>query len=254
MPLLPLSNLAYTLDHSILKEIVSPNVPSTPSAPDNQTTPSTPPTVSNPVVDNLEDDTVAQDASINKSFTDIDGWYKDSILFLQNLGIVHGVEEGLFAPQNNLKRCEIIKMFAFMNEASLVSSVSTSSFNDVPNNSWYAPYLAWAKEIGLVLGDQNGNFRPNENLSREDLAVLISRYHQITQGISLELDSFEDLYSDHHLINSYARSAIYGLRFEGLMQGIGKNFFAPNTATTRGEAGHLLSNYIQKYDQISVEE
>lgn len=54
-------------------------------------------------------------------------------------------------------------------------------------NSWYSGYVGWAVENGLVIGDGNGNFMPSDNLTAEQMKLIISRYVELS-GLDISVD------------------------------------------------------------------
>ncbi len=68
-----------------------------------------------------------------------------------------------------------------------VSAIGVSRlFKDADERSYYAPYLNWAQENGIIKGFDDGTFRPNSAVSRAELITILGRYHQIMHGGSIE--------------------------------------------------------------------
>lgn len=56
-------------------------------------------------------------------------------------------------------------------------SESSSPFSDVNTNEYYAPYVSWAAENGIVSGYEDGTFRPDNNITREEMAEIFMNYY-----------------------------------------------------------------------------
>ena len=161
-----------------------------------------------------------------------DFWAAPYIWQLYELGAVNGVETHRFAPG------AIVTRGAFVTILGRLSRVDTAAyaevpFNDVQTQDWYGPYVAWAAEAGITLGFEDGSFRPGDNISREQLAVMLVRYMRCfaLQAPLTEREAF----SDEGSISDWAVEAVDLLRDAGLMNGRGENRFEPRGTATRAE-------------------
>lgn len=103
-------------------------------------------------------------------FTDIsNNWAKNYIIHLVARGVVNNVEK--YNPDNNLTRAEFLKI-AFNAAGWKMGTAGTTTFKDVPENMWYAPYVSYALSKDIVTG-KNANFRPNDSISRAEAAKII---------------------------------------------------------------------------------
>ena len=120
----------------------------------------------------------------------------------------------------------------------------TGQFSDVTADAWYSPYVAWAVYTGVTQGVSDSSFAPLENISRQDLAVMLSRYLEIENvqpATTVEAQSFED----EELIASYAQAAVKQMQQLEIINGKENNLFAPTDATTRAEAAKMLYGVFQ---------
>ena len=106
-------------------------------------------------------------------------------------------------------------------------------FSDVQGEDWYGPYVAWAAETGITLGFEDGSFRPGDNISREQLAVMLQRYIGAF-GLELTLEE-KAAFSDEETVSDWALTAVNTLRDAGLMNGREDNRFEPKGTATRAE-------------------
>lgn len=184
-----------------------------------------------------------QNDNHDEVFDDINNysWAKDSIIKLYENGIVNGKAEGVFAPGDGVKRAEAAKMLVLM--FAEVDEKASSSFIDVPQNSWMYPYVSAASEFGIVKGLDADTFAPNANVSREDFAVMIYR-GAITKGITFDSEVNEK-FADDENISSYAKDAVYALKNSGIINGVGDNNFAPKGNLTRAEAAKIMAEFLK---------
>ena len=104
-----------------------------------------------------------------------------------------------------------------------------AKFDDVDDGAYYADAVAWASENGIVEGFSAEEFRPDQSITREQMAVIIYRYadfkgHDMSGGAELA-------YSDTESISEYARTAVEWIAAASIMQGNDDNTFAPQGTT-----------------------
>ncbi|MFZ4640771.1 MAG: DUF3747 domain-containing protein [Nodosilinea sp.] len=171
------SHLVYFTNNLTLAQLQGGAIPPTPSpvppTPTPTPVPPTPPTPSpvppRPVV----------------PFKDIQGnRYAADIERAASLGVISGfAEDNTFRPTNPLTREQAVSVMMEVAKrvlpssvlAQLPQSVYTNPFPDVAANRWSALKLAQAKQLGLINGDDTGNFRPGDNLSRAELIAIVSK-------------------------------------------------------------------------------
>lgn len=168
-------------------------------------------------------------------FTDIsDNWAKNYIIHLVARGVVDNTEN--YHPDNNLTRAEFLKIT--MNAAGWqVPATGTTSFEDVPAQMWYTPYVALALSKGIVTG-QNVNFRPNDSISRAEAAKIIVGIFGANVGSTTTSFADVDVASDLAKFIETAKTLGF---FSG--QNIdGKLVFRPNDSITRAEIAKVIVN------------
>ena len=114
----------------------------------------------------------------------------------------------------------------------------------MPSDAWYAPYVAWATENGIVTGYGDGRFGPEDPVSREQMCVLMQRLLD-TLGVELpegDVEAFEDA----DTISDWAVDAVGSFTQWGLIQGVGENYFAPANGASRAEVATLYMRLIQR--------
>lgn len=171
-------------------------------------------------------------------FTDVSAtaWYYDAVKFVSKNGLMNGIGSTIFAPDANLTRAQLAQILYNKEDKPAVNS--TSSFTDVAAGDWYAPTVAWAAANNIVGGYGNGQFGPNDNITREQLAVMLWRYAGVPTANS-------DLaFSDVGQISDFAQDAIRWAVENKILNGKGNNILDPKGFATRAEAAQMLKNYL----------
>ena len=119
---------------------------------------------------------------------------------------------------------------------------ATTSFSDVKQGKWYHGNIATAQKLGIVNGKPNGRFGVHENITREDMAVMVYKAVQIKQ---LALASGEaTAFKDEANIASYAKQAVEAIQGAGIINGVGNDEFAPKKNASRAEAAVMIYNLL----------
>ena len=111
-------------------------------------------------------------------FTDVDSasTYAEAIEALADAGIINGMGGGKFAPDQVTTRAMAITVLGRMAE---VEQKDTDKFSDVVNDSWYSGYVGWAEDNGIVVGDGEGHYKPNQTLTGEQMETILTRYAKV---------------------------------------------------------------------------
>lgn len=160
-------------------------------------------------------------------------WYYSDVMKAYKLGLVHGTDTGLFLPDDNLTRAQVVILLANLAGADL-SPVSSTTFDDVAPNSWYASAVEWASNAGYVNGYGDGNFGPDDLVTREQLCMIFYNYY----GGNASNESGR--FADDDLISGWAKNAVYYCQDIGLIYGVGENNFAPQNHANRAQAAAIF--------------
>lgn len=175
-------------------------------------------------------------------FTDVvSHWAYESIMHMYTEGIVNGYEDGTFKPDNTVTRAEFVKMLTGAIELA-TKDTSGVGFVDVSDSAWYAECVKLAAANSLVQG-HDGKFRPLENISRQDAAIVI--YNAIS-GSGYVLGG-EKTFNDTEDISDYAKKYVSALAANCVINGSDGNFLPHNTLT-RAEAVKLIENLLDYID------
>ncbi len=176
------------------------------------------------------------------SFSDVSGWYQDYVDFLAARGIINGTD-GKFDPNDNITRAQLATILANLSGDDL-TGYHTSSFTDVPTAAWYFAAVQWAYEKGVANG-MDGKFDPNASITRQDIAVMISRYADKIANATLPETKSAVTFSDNKAIASYAGNAVTMMQKAGIISGNSNGSFAPMANATRAEAAKMIALLLQ---------
>ena len=162
-------------------------------------------------------------------------WFYEYVEYAYDNGLMTGVSENEFAPDTAITRGMFVTVLHRMENE---PAAEKAKFDDVDDGAYYADAVAWASENGIVEGFSAEEFRPDQSITREQMAVIIYRYadfkgHDMSGGAELA-------YSDTESISEYARTAVEWIAAASIMQGNDDNTFAPQGTTTRAQAAAVF--------------
>ena len=170
-------------------------------------------------------------------FNDISGhWAAAAIGQATSAGIVSGYSDGTFRPNQTVTRAEFAVML--VNALGLSEGQATVSFTDAGHiGGWAQNAVGKAVQAGIIKGNPDGSFRPNERITRAEMAVMIAG------ALALPIDAGATSgFSDDKVIPNWARGHVSAIRELRLVQGKGANAFDPLEKMTRAEAVTVLLN------------
>jgi len=181
-------------------------------------------------------------ADISEIFADVtpEAWYSDSVRYVYEKGLFTGTDKG-FEPDSFMTRAMLVTVLHRMENGMAASK--KHAFSDVPDGSWYSDGVSWAAENGIVTGMSNESFAPDENITREQLAVILYRY-ALYCGTEIE-EKNETRFNDSDSISSYAKDAVGFASYTGIMGGKGNNMLFPRDSATRAEVATMLMRFAE---------
>jgi hypothetical protein len=99
-------------------------------------------------------------------------WFAPYVEAAKSIGIVSGNPDGTFAPSRNVTRAEFLKMLLTLNSLKTDKWANQQMFTDVPANAWYAAYMNYAGQAGLIAKDSKNMLYPSQALTRADVAEI----------------------------------------------------------------------------------
>ncbi|WP_313559966.1 S-layer homology domain-containing protein, partial [Ruminiclostridium cellobioparum] len=185
-----------------------------------------------------------------KSFKDVEKhWAKQAINDMGSRLIVSGTEDGNFNPGGSITRAEFAAIV--VNALGLRHTSSrNNSFTDVPAQAWYHDAVSIAAAYGLMAGSGNGEFRPEDRITREQALTVIAKAMEIT-GLKPEANSDEYQkvlagFGDSSKVASWAVKGAASCVDTGIVSGKDAGMLAPKADITRAEACVIIRNLLQK--------
>ncbi len=175
---------------------------------------------------------------------DIDNhWAKEYIEYGVEKGYINGYEDGTFRPNGSVTRAEFSKM---INSATKISATKNITFSDVESKSWFYNDIRKAVYAGYVGGYEDGTFRPNNLISRQEAAVILYR-------ISVPTDKRANLneFGDGDVIASWAKDAVSAVVAKGYISGDENKNFTPTQHLTRAQAAKLICEFVDNENVIN---
>ena len=174
-------------------------------------------------------------------FTDVagDAWYYDAVEFVSVNGLMNGISSTLFTPDANLTRAQLAQIL--YNKEGKPAVSGSSAFVDVDPDTWYSDAVTWAVANGIVGGYGDGRFGPNDNITREQLAVMLWRYAGSSAATDKELH-----FTDTDQASGYALEAIRWAAENGVLNGYGDGRLGPQGHATRAQVAQMLKNQLER--------
>lgn len=192
-------------------------------------------------------------AEVSKTFADMSGhWAQASVERMASLLIVKGAEEDAFKPDQMITRAEFAALLA--RGLGLSVEERAPGFHDVNGGDWFAGPVGAAVKAGLVEGFEDGSFRPNETITREQMTVMILRAMASAGGkdyADLAQTGILSRFVDAGAISGWARALVAAAVQESLVQGVSDSAFAPAAPASRAEAAVMLQRLLQKLEFIN---
>ncbi len=166
-------------------------------------------------------------------FKDLSGvkWAWESIAYLKDKGVIEGNGNAEFLPDNNITRAEFVKMLV---KAFDITSEGEDAFDDVSSSDWFYEFVKTAKNSGMINGNENNEFMPNDFVTRQDAAVMIFRCLNMNEAADISL------FDDDAEIAEYAKAAVYAMKEKDIISGTDNNLFEPHTFATRAQCAKMI--------------
>lgn len=178
-------------------------------------------------------------------FTDVSTrkWYYNAVKWAYTEGYLTGTSDTTFSPNDPMTRGMLVTVLYRMEGRPNVSG--STSFPDVKEDKYYAKAVCWAANEGLVSGYQDGNFGPEDSITREQLVKVLfqySKYKGHYMGSRTSIDGFKDA----NEVSSYAVRYMEWAVREGFIEGSGGEL-NPKGNATRAEISAILKRFVEKH-------
>lgn len=184
--------------------------------------------------------------SLELPFRDVrpEDWFYADVRYVYEAGLMNGTAEGLFSPDLFTSRAMIVTVLWRLSGSPVVNYYMP--FADVDQASWYAEAVRWAASCGIVTGYDNGNFGPNDPITREQLAAILYRcaaYRQEDTSIGADTNILS--FTDAASVSEYAVPALQWACGAGILQGA-DGALLPTHPATRAQTAAILHRFCQQ--------
>ena len=169
-------------------------------------------------------------------------WFYDAVTYAYENGLMDGVGAGLFAPNSETTRAQLVTILHRL--AGQPAPSGDSGFSDVETGTWYTDAVAWAAQNGIVNGVSDTQFAPGDDITREQLAVILYRYATY-QGYDVSQRADLSGFVDAGTISTYAQEALSWANAQGLVLGFEDGSLRPQGTASRAQIAAVLMRFCQ---------
>lgn len=184
--------------------------------------------------------------AVDMPFTDVpeDAWYIDGAEYVYANYIMNGTGETTFGPNTTVSRGMIVQIL--YNLVGNPDVEGDTDFTDVPDEYWSAKAIAWAASNGVVNGFEDGTFRPDENMTREQMAAILQHFASqmgLDVSASGDLSNFTDIPEGEY----WSRDALAWAYAEGLLAGTSDSTMDPAGQASRAQIAVIMMRFCEQY-------
>ena len=182
-------------------------------------------------------------------FTDVSekDWFFDDVLFVYDYGLMVGTGKTLFSPHETVTRGMMATILWRMEGSPIPKG--KNRFTDVEAGKRYADAITWTAENGIFADYDKDRFKPDDPITREQLAAIFYRYADY-KGYDLTVKGNLDKFKDADKITDYAKTAMQWAVGSDLVKGKSGALLDPQDKATRAEIATMLHRFIEKYELV----
>ncbi len=175
----------------------------------------------------------------SKTFSDVKAsdWHKNAVDFASARSLFNGTSNTTFSPESPMTRGMLAMVLHNLEDNP--PAASNIYFPDVAAGAWYADAVRWASAKGIISGYDNGQVGAEDDISREQLAVILWRYAGSPAASSSTLN-----FTDAAMASDYATSALSWATEAGIISGTGNGALSPKAQASRAQVAQMLKNFI----------
>ncbi len=188
-------------------------------------------------------------SSTTNPFFDVskDAWYYWDIMNVYSRGIITGMTEYTFEPSATATRAQLATILNRLDGNT--RGISGNNFSDVASEAWYSHAIDWAVGANIYSGFEDGTFRPNDEITREQLAVVMFNYARYKGYDTMTLGTISQ-FNDAYQVASYASYPLQWAVGNGLIGGTTGNMLNPKGTATRAEIASIVTRFINFAEQF----
>lgn len=180
----------------------------------------------------------------SRTFADLQGhWAKSEIELLASKRIINGTAPDRFSPDQPITRAEFTALL--VRSLGLSSPGAAADFSDIAKRDWFADAVAAAVHAGIINGYADGSFKPNERITREQIAVMTARALNFVNKPVQANDNALGNYKDQASISPWAKASIAELLTAQIIKGKSLTTIDPAANATRAEAAVMIKRLLQ---------
>lgn len=174
----------------------------------------------------------------SKDFEDMpdEHWADDAVAFVSARELFQGVTDTNFAPESPMTRGMMVTVLHRLESEPNVDFETV--FDDVQQNAYYTAGVCWAADNGIVDGYEDGSYRPEDTVSRQELVAMLYRY----AGEPAVADNALD-FADADEIDAYAENAMRWAVDTGIVEGVTDDTLCPLNMATRAQVATMLMRF-----------
>ena len=182
-------------------------------------------------------------------FTDVSekDWFFDDVLFVYDYGLMVGTGKTLFSPHETVTRGMMATILWRMEGSPIPKG--KNRFADVEDGKRYADAITWTAENGIFADYDKDRFKPDDPITREQLAAIFYRYADY-KDYDLTVKGDLDKFKDADKITDYAKTAMQWAVGSDLVKGRSGALLDPQGKATRAEIAAMLHRFIEKYELV----
>ncbi len=177
------------------------------------------------------------------TFADIkkDDWHYESVKYVYENNLMQGTGNG-FEPESKMSRAMLVTVLYRM--ANPDEKTNNQRFSDVPIGLWYTDAVAWAAENNIVSGVSENKFAPDEDITREQMALIIYRFAKM-QGYNVSDVADLSSFADTDDVSDWALDAIKWANKTELVNGTSETTLSPKATATRAQVAAILMRFCE---------
>lgn len=189
---------------------------------------------------------IPQEDCPSEDFIDVDQglWYHEAIDWAIENGVMTGYDATHFGPNDVLTRAQVARvLYNMAGQPKVDGSTIDDKFTDCGADDWYADAVVWAVENGIFTGYEDGEFGPNDAISREQIAVVFWRLQGEPQS-----DNDLSTFPDGAKVSDWATEAVEWANEKGLLKGYDTTGeLNPTGGLTRAECATVTMRYVDMF-------
>ncbi|WP_054025962.1 S-layer homology domain-containing protein [Bacillus sp. FJAT-28004] len=190
----------------------------------------------------------ANKSNIKIELADMKGhWAEKTVVAFMKMNFVVGYKDGTFHPNGKITRAEFATIISRVFDV-IGSANQEVELNDI-NSHWAKDAINKLTSAGVITGYEDGTFKPNNTISREEMVVILSRIVDLSK---VDKDASKGNFTDMASASPYAANLIKDAAAAGIVSGKGNGVFDPQGGTTRAEALTIVLNALNLHPQVKT--